>query len=61
LPFCLRVVVSLTLSVICSSLYVPPRNVDNRLYMSWLSCLVDDLPPVVLVRGNQHDVLTAFM
>eukprot|EP00163_Fabomonas_tropica_P020036 TRINITY_DN351_c0_g3_i1.p1 TRINITY_DN351_c0_g3~~TRINITY_DN351_c0_g3_i1.p1 ORF type:complete len:854 (+),score=209.64 TRINITY_DN351_c0_g3_i1:936-3497(+) len=42
------------------TLPVPTDDIDPRLYMSWLSTLSYDLPPVTLIRGNQETVLTFY-
>lgn len=43
------------------SLPVPVADVTTPLmYMSWLEVLSHDLPPVLLVRGNQTSVLTFY-
>ncbi|XP_053318624.1 solute carrier family 12 member 2-like [Spea bombifrons] len=34
--------------------------VSNALYMAWLEILSKDLPPVLLIRGNQQSVLTFY-
>ena len=40
---------------------VPAHDVTTPLmYMSWLEVLSSDLPPVLLVRGNQTNVLTFY-
>ncbi|XP_038598481.1 solute carrier family 12 member 2 [Tachyglossus aculeatus] len=35
-------------------------SVSSSLYMAWLEALSRDLPPVLLVRGNHHSVLTFY-
>ncbi|TRY64819.1 hypothetical protein DNTS_004419 [Danionella cerebrum] len=35
-------------------------TVSSALYMSWLDTLTQDLPPVLLVRGNHQSVLTFY-
>ena len=43
------------------SIPVPVKDVTTPLmYMSWLEVLSADLPPVLLVRGNQTNVLTFY-
>ncbi|VDP06213.1 unnamed protein product [Soboliphyme baturini] len=40
---------------------VPRRGICcDSLYMVWLDLLSNDLPPVLLVRGNQQSVLTFY-
>ncbi|XP_053556068.1 solute carrier family 12 member 2-like [Bombina bombina] len=34
--------------------------VSNALYMAWLDILSNDLPPVLLIRGNHRNVLTFY-
>ena len=44
------------------SIPVPVTDVTTPLmYMSWLEVLSADLPPVLLVRGNQTNVLTFYL
>lgn len=45
-------------SLVVISVPVPEVGLDARTYLSWLDCLSRDLPPVILVRGNQQNVLT---
>ena len=43
------------------SIPVPVTDVTTPLmYMSWLEVMSADLPPVLLVRGNQTNVLTFY-
>jgi len=43
------------------SLPVPVADVTTpNMYMSWLEVLSNDLPPVLMVRGNQTSVLTFY-
>lgn len=35
-------------------------TVSAPLYMSWIDCLTMDMPPFILVRGNQSSVLTFY-
>ena len=39
-----------------------PRKggVSEMLYMAWLETLTADMPPFLLVRGNQTSVLTYY-
>nr|CAD7437439.1 unnamed protein product [Timema bartmani] len=48
-------------SLIVMSLPMPRKgSVSAPLYMAWLEVLTRDLPPFVLVRGNQSSVLTFY-
>lgn len=48
-------------SLIVMSLPMPRKgSVSAPLYMSWLEMLTQDMPPFVLVRGNQTSVLTFY-
>jgi solute carrier family 12 sodium/potassium/chloride transporter 2 len=40
-----------------------PRNesVSAMLYMAWLEALTANMPPFMLVRGNQTSVLTFYV
>lgn len=42
------------------TLPVPRENINSCLYMAWLDILTRDLPPVLMVRGNQTSVLTFY-
>lgn len=47
--------------LVVMSLPMPRRGtVSSPLYMSWLEVLTKDLPPYLLVRGNQQSVLTFY-
>ena len=47
--------------LIVMSLPVPVEGVtSSKMYMSWLEFLSLNLPPVLLVRGNQQSVLTFY-
>lgn len=35
-------------------------SVSATLYMAWLEVLTKDMPPYLLVRGNQQSVLTFY-
>jgi len=40
---------------------MPRKNVVSAaLYMAWLETLTRDMPPFLLVRGNQTSVLTFY-
>ncbi|XP_077988491.1 solute carrier family 12 member 2-like [Glandiceps talaboti] len=48
-------------SLIVMSLPMPrKKTVSSYLYMSWLETLSKDLPPMLLMRGNQTSVLTFY-
>ncbi|GAB0086660.1 bumetanide-sensitive sodium-(potassium)-chloride cotransporter [Sergentomyia squamirostris] len=48
-------------SLVVMSLPMPRQDtVSAPLYMSWLEILTKDMPPVLLVRGNQTSVLTCY-
>lgn len=48
-------------SLVVMSLPMPRHDtVSAPLYMSWLEMLTKDMPPFVLVRGNQSSVLTFY-
>lgn len=48
-------------SLVVMSLPMPRQNsVTAPLYMSWLEMLTKDMPPFLLVRGNQNSVLTFY-
>nr|CAD7576799.1 unnamed protein product [Timema californicum] len=48
-------------SLIVMSLPMPRKgSVSAPLYMAWLEVLTRDLPPFILVRGNQSSVLTFY-
>lgn len=47
-------------SLIVLTLPVPRRFCPAGLYMTWLEILTRDLPPTLLLRGNQQSVLTYF-
>lgn len=43
------------------TLPMPRKNmVSAALYMAWLEVLTRDMPPFLLVRGNQTSVLTFY-
>ncbi len=49
------------LLLIYRTLPVPQKdNVSGPLYMAWLEALTTNMPPFLLVRGNQESVLTFF-
>ncbi|CAD5207344.1 unnamed protein product [Bursaphelenchus okinawaensis] len=47
-------------SLIVVTLPVPQENIGSCLYMAWLDLMTADLPPTLLVRGNQSSVLTFY-
>ena len=47
-------------SLIVMTLPVPSEAVEPSMYMSWLEMMTKDLPPIVLIRGNHHNVLTFY-
>lgn len=52
---------SSTASLIVMSLPMPRQGaVSAPLYMSWLEMLTKDMPPFLLIRGNQSSVLTYY-
>ncbi|KAK6643926.1 hypothetical protein RUM43_000191 [Polyplax serrata] len=52
---------SLDSSLIVMTLPMPRKNmVSAALYMAWLEVLTRDMPPFLLVRGNQTSVLTFY-
>ena len=42
------------------SLPVPRHGCESAVYMSWVDIMSQCTPPVMLVRGNQEDVLTFY-
>jgi hypothetical protein len=49
------------MDVCCRTLPMPRKNVVSAtLYMAWLETLTRDMPPFLLVRGNQTSVLTFY-
>nr|CAH0112776.1 unnamed protein product [Daphnia galeata] len=42
------------------TLPIPPKEDLNSLYMTWLEALTANMPPFLLVRGNQTSVLTFY-
>ncbi|KAK5650631.1 hypothetical protein RI129_001660 [Pyrocoelia pectoralis] len=48
-------------SMVVMTLPIPRKNVVSApLYMAWLELLTRDMPPILLVRGNQSPVLTFY-
>ncbi|CAG9772962.1 unnamed protein product [Ceutorhynchus assimilis] len=48
-------------NLVVMSLPMPRKgNISAPLYMSWLEILTKDMPPSLLVRGNQQSVLTYY-
>jgi hypothetical protein len=46
--------------MIIMTISVPQRGVSSQRYMSWLETMSRDLPPILLMRGNQTTVLTFY-
>ena len=45
----------------CRSLPIPRKKTCSAyMYMSWLETLSKDMPPILLLRGNQTSVLTHY-
>lgn len=59
LVFCVRCLYR-PLSNAFRTLPVPHKFCPAGLYMAWLDTLTRDLPPTLLLRGNQQSVLTYF-
>ncbi|XP_054270805.1 bumetanide-sensitive sodium-(potassium)-chloride cotransporter-like [Macrosteles quadrilineatus] len=52
---------SSTANLIVMTQPMPRKNVESAtLYMAWLETLTKDMPPFLLVRGNQQSVLTFY-
>lgn len=52
---------SMESSLIVMSLPMPRKGtVSAPLYMAWLEVMTRDMPPFLLVRGNQTSVLTFY-
>lgn len=48
-------------SLVVMTLPMPRKNVVSApLYMAWLELITRDMPPILLVRGNQTSVLTFY-
>ncbi|KAF5300126.1 hypothetical protein FQR65_LT09216 [Abscondita terminalis] len=48
-------------SLIVMTLPIPRKNVVSApLYMAWIEVITRDMPPILLVRGNQTSVLTFY-
>lgn len=48
-------------SLVVMTLPMPRKNIVSApLYMAWLELLTKDMPPILLVRGNQTSVLTFY-
>lgn len=43
-----------------STVSVPQRTISAHRYMSWLEVMSHNLPPILLMRGNQTSVLTFY-
>ena len=47
--------------MIFRTLPMPKRGLScPGLYMAWLETLTSDMPPILLLRGNQESVLTYY-
>ncbi|VIO96991.1 Uncharacterized protein BM_BM7832 [Brugia malayi] len=46
--------------LIVITLPVPRLEISSSLYMAWLDLITRDLPPVLMIRGNQTPVLTFY-
>lgn len=49
-----------TADLIAITLPVPRLEINSSLYMAWLDLMTRDLPPVLMIRGNQTSVLTFY-
>ncbi|KAI1712835.1 solute carrier family 12 domain-containing protein [Ditylenchus destructor] len=47
-------------SLVVVTLPVPREGISSCLYMTWLELITSNLPPCLLVRGNQTSVLTFY-
>uniref|UniRef100_A0A0N4ZUH8 Solute carrier family 12 member 9 n=1 Tax=Parastrongyloides trichosuri TaxID=131310 RepID=A0A0N4ZUH8_PARTI len=47
-------------NLIAVTLPVPREGIPSSLYMAWLDMLTKDLPPTLMIRGNQTSVLTFY-
>ncbi|CAH1967079.1 unnamed protein product [Acanthoscelides obtectus] len=48
-------------NLVVVTLPIPRKNIISApLYMAWLEMLTKDMPPILLVRGNQSSVLTFY-
>lgn len=48
-------------NLVVMTLPIPRRSgISTPLYMAWLECLTRDMPPFILIRGNQESVLTYY-
>lgn len=47
-------------TLIVVTLPVPTPSISSCLFMTWLDLMTSDLPPCLLVRGNQTSVLTFY-
>ena len=46
---------------ICRTLPMPRKGTcPASLYMAWVDTLTQDMPPILLLRGNQTSVLTFY-
>jgi len=48
-------------NLVVMTLPIPRKNIVSApLYLAWLELLTRDMPPILLVRGNQTSVLTFY-
>ncbi|KAJ8938796.1 hypothetical protein NQ314_011332 [Rhamnusium bicolor] len=48
-------------NMVVVTLPIPRKNIVSApLYLAWLELLTKDMPPILLVRGNQTSVLTFY-
>lgn len=48
-------------NLVVMTLPMPRKNIVSApLYLAWLELLTKDMPPILLVRGNQTSVLTFY-
>lgn len=59
--FCMVLLPDWTQTFIPRTLPMPRKaSVSAPLYMAWLETLTRDMPPFILIRGNQTSVLTFY-
>lgn len=48
-------------NLVVMTLPIPRKNIVSApLYLAWIELLTRDMPPILLVRGNQTSVLTFY-